>query len=506
MADKDTPPETLAVEAIPPTVISSTKSPPAAKPSSVGKTAPTESLDSPLTSPKKRSRQLRNIPPPLHLRKPADGVMLPAICHHGKRRSQCIDCYDEGTGGSTICKHRRQRYSCRACFDEGIPTNSLCEHRHIRKKCKLCAVLPGNGPQLLQSHINKRQPKKQRIDASVDPDATDTDDQTPRSSTDARVHHKPFTLSSHPHHAFSMPAQGNWHPNGSSTLVFRPQPHFYLNPSSAPFQYQHPPSAPIFEFRPPVLTRSLTVIAKTEESTDSESELAPGNNPPIEIPEQGRAAAQMSTQPAQKGSPLPAFPISNTGTPQPSASSSPKQQSHVMTGDTCDASQLKQTNKYGPPGFVYIYPPYGNVSKGYPVDHHHHHLQQYHHFQEQQRRHHYHQHVQHQHHLQNRQQQHPMYFMTAPHGFHAPFVNYHPQIGYPNHQGYQWFDANRSNQFQSPPISPWMQKKMANTSAAAGADTEGIVHGFTGLGDESNVIAVGEMDPIGLLIQAAERR
>ncbi|KAI8620549.1 hypothetical protein BC830DRAFT_1098795 [Chytriomyces sp. MP71] len=35
-----------------------------------------------------------------------------AVCHHGKRRSQCIQCYDEGTGGSIICEHRRQKYAC----------------------------------------------------------------------------------------------------------------------------------------------------------------------------------------------------------------------------------------------------------------------------------------------------------------------------------------------------------------------------------------------------------
>ncbi|KAJ3113983.1 hypothetical protein HDU96_002675 [Phlyctochytrium bullatum] len=66
------------------------------------------------------------------------GPRQTSICHHGKRRSQCVQCYDEGTGGSTICKHRRQRYACRPCFDEGRPTNSLCVHRTIRIKCKEC--------------------------------------------------------------------------------------------------------------------------------------------------------------------------------------------------------------------------------------------------------------------------------------------------------------------------------------------------------------------------------
>ncbi|KAJ3219207.1 hypothetical protein HDU67_002203 [Dinochytrium kinnereticum] len=66
------------------------------------------------------------------------GPRQTSICHHGKRRSQCVQCYDEGTGGSTICKHRRQRYACRPCFDEGQPTNSLCIHRTIRIKCKEC--------------------------------------------------------------------------------------------------------------------------------------------------------------------------------------------------------------------------------------------------------------------------------------------------------------------------------------------------------------------------------
>ncbi|KAI8612423.1 hypothetical protein BC830DRAFT_562481 [Chytriomyces sp. MP71] len=70
------------------------------------------------------SRPAQVPPPPLFMRKP-EGPFMPSVCHHGRRRSQCVDCYDEGTGGSTICKHRRQRYSCRNCFDEGLPTNSL---------------------------------------------------------------------------------------------------------------------------------------------------------------------------------------------------------------------------------------------------------------------------------------------------------------------------------------------------------------------------------------------
>ncbi|KAI9313677.1 hypothetical protein BDR26DRAFT_887522 [Obelidium mucronatum] len=66
------------------------------------------------------------------------GPRLSSICHHSKRRSQCVQCYDEGTGGSTICKHRKQKYACRKCFDEGNSANSLCEHRLIRIKCKSC--------------------------------------------------------------------------------------------------------------------------------------------------------------------------------------------------------------------------------------------------------------------------------------------------------------------------------------------------------------------------------
>ncbi|KAJ3128030.1 hypothetical protein HK100_009406 [Physocladia obscura] len=65
-----------------------------------------------------------------------------AICHHGKRRSQvmsCIQCYDEGTGGSIICEHRRQKYACPKCFDAGRETNSLCVHRTIKFKCKICS-------------------------------------------------------------------------------------------------------------------------------------------------------------------------------------------------------------------------------------------------------------------------------------------------------------------------------------------------------------------------------
>ncbi|KAJ3030895.1 UNVERIFIED_CONTAM: hypothetical protein HDU68_007393 [Siphonaria sp. JEL0065] len=72
-------------------------------------------------------------------RQPGAGPRQSSICHHSKRRSQCVQCYDEGTGGSTICKHRKQKYACRKCFDEGnVATNSLCEHRLIRVKCKNC--------------------------------------------------------------------------------------------------------------------------------------------------------------------------------------------------------------------------------------------------------------------------------------------------------------------------------------------------------------------------------
>ncbi|KAJ3309609.1 hypothetical protein HDU76_003572 [Blyttiomyces sp. JEL0837] len=58
--------------------------------------------------------------PPMTVNKNGVPVRIPprrsgprqsSICHHNKRRSQCVQCYDEGTGGSTICKHRRQRYA-----------------------------------------------------------------------------------------------------------------------------------------------------------------------------------------------------------------------------------------------------------------------------------------------------------------------------------------------------------------------------------------------------------
>ncbi|KAJ3124757.1 hypothetical protein HK100_011127 [Physocladia obscura] len=66
------------------------------------------------------------------------GQRKSSICHHAKRRSQCVRCKEEGTGGSIICKHFKQKYACRWCFDEGNPANSLCEHRLIRAKCKVC--------------------------------------------------------------------------------------------------------------------------------------------------------------------------------------------------------------------------------------------------------------------------------------------------------------------------------------------------------------------------------
>ncbi|KAI9366149.1 hypothetical protein DFJ73DRAFT_163288 [Zopfochytrium polystomum] len=57
------------------------------------------------------AQQPKKMPPPRR----NGGPRLSSICHHNKRRSQCVKCYDEGTGGSTICQHRRQRYavSCR---------------------------------------------------------------------------------------------------------------------------------------------------------------------------------------------------------------------------------------------------------------------------------------------------------------------------------------------------------------------------------------------------------
>ncbi|KAJ3062224.1 hypothetical protein HDU98_001884 [Podochytrium sp. JEL0797] len=70
---------------------------------------------------------------------PGAVTRVSAICHHGKRRSQCIQCYDEGTGGSIICEHRRQKYACPKCFDAGRETNSLCVHRTIKFKCKICS-------------------------------------------------------------------------------------------------------------------------------------------------------------------------------------------------------------------------------------------------------------------------------------------------------------------------------------------------------------------------------
>ncbi|KAJ3235118.1 hypothetical protein HDU81_000785 [Chytriomyces hyalinus] len=76
---------------------------------------------------------------PVSRKSAQSGQRQSSICHHSKRRSQCVQCYEEGTGGSTICKHLKQKYACRKCFDEGnAATNSLCEHRLIRIKCKTC--------------------------------------------------------------------------------------------------------------------------------------------------------------------------------------------------------------------------------------------------------------------------------------------------------------------------------------------------------------------------------
>ncbi|KAI9317800.1 hypothetical protein DFJ73DRAFT_786603 [Zopfochytrium polystomum] len=36
-------------------------------------------------------------------------------CDHGRRRSQCVDCYELGRGGGSVCVHRRRRATCRDC-------------------------------------------------------------------------------------------------------------------------------------------------------------------------------------------------------------------------------------------------------------------------------------------------------------------------------------------------------------------------------------------------------
>ncbi|KAJ3243068.1 Cilia- and flagella-associated protein 45 [Chytriomyces hyalinus] len=78
-----------------------------------------------------------------------------AVCHHGKRRSQCIQCYDEGTGGSIICEHRRQKYACPKCFDAGRETKSLCQHRTIKFKCKICSPTV-HQPKSYKKRVGKR--------------------------------------------------------------------------------------------------------------------------------------------------------------------------------------------------------------------------------------------------------------------------------------------------------------------------------------------------------------
>ncbi|KAJ1553303.1 hypothetical protein HK405_008322, partial [Cladochytrium tenue] len=38
-----------------------------------------------------------------------------AACEHGRRKTQCVACYDAGTGGGSVCAHRRRKDACKDC-------------------------------------------------------------------------------------------------------------------------------------------------------------------------------------------------------------------------------------------------------------------------------------------------------------------------------------------------------------------------------------------------------
>ncbi|KAJ1560760.1 hypothetical protein HK405_006051 [Cladochytrium tenue] len=50
-------------------------------------------------------------PPPPHHRRD----QRKTACVHGRRKTQCVACFDSGTGGGSICQHRRRRDACSVC-------------------------------------------------------------------------------------------------------------------------------------------------------------------------------------------------------------------------------------------------------------------------------------------------------------------------------------------------------------------------------------------------------
>ncbi|KAJ3009838.1 UNVERIFIED_CONTAM: hypothetical protein HDU68_002465 [Siphonaria sp. JEL0065] len=152
-----------------------------------------------------------------------------AICHHGKRRSQCIQCYDEGTGGSIICEHRRQKYACPKCFDAGRETNSLCVHRTIKFKCKICS------PSIHQPKTyKKRQGNNKNNNNSEDPNNPYTKKKSAnRTKKDNAGNHNPFA-------APNMGGHDDGMGGGSSHMVGGGQPLFYHphHPMMFPMQMQ----------------------------------------------------------------------------------------------------------------------------------------------------------------------------------------------------------------------------------------------------------------------------
>ncbi|KAJ3409036.1 hypothetical protein HDU80_003330 [Chytriomyces hyalinus] len=141
------PEETRGLDAVSSTTATGTEQHAPTAASATSQTHPLEDLAShtdpvpaaPAAAPESTSTDIISKAAPVSRKSAQAGQRQSSICHHSKRRSQCVQCYEEGTGGSTICKHLKQKYACRKCFDEGnAATNSLCEHRLIRIKCKTC--------------------------------------------------------------------------------------------------------------------------------------------------------------------------------------------------------------------------------------------------------------------------------------------------------------------------------------------------------------------------------
>ncbi|KAI9332420.1 hypothetical protein DFJ73DRAFT_781200 [Zopfochytrium polystomum] len=82
---------------------------PAVSPTSLSTDAPPPPRPALPTPPPPQPRQTSPSPTPGKVQ------WMPKKCPHGKRRTQCLACFDLGDGGGSICPHRRRKDLCGAC-------------------------------------------------------------------------------------------------------------------------------------------------------------------------------------------------------------------------------------------------------------------------------------------------------------------------------------------------------------------------------------------------------